>query len=73
MHGASNVAQRFSDALLNLFRQDMDAEEAKYMERSPALSQWIAARDHISVPGKILSQNQKQPPTMFATNDDFGM
>ena len=38
-HGASNLAQRFSDALLHLFRHDMDAAEAAYGDE-----RWARAR-----------------------------
>ena len=45
-HGASNIAQRFSDALLHLFREDMDAADAPFFDQpSPAMSEWLAARE----------------------------
>ena len=44
MHGASNVAQRFSDALLHLFRLDMDAAD-DLAPRTEAEWRWHAARE----------------------------
>ena len=35
-HGASNIAQRFSDALLDLFREDMDTAEYPFIAAAPA-------------------------------------
>ena len=45
-HGASNVAQRFSEALLSIFRRRMDAGEESHMRRglSPQLDSWLEAR-----------------------------
>ena len=41
-HGASNIAQRFSDALLHLFREDMDAAEAPIFDGADAkLTSWM--------------------------------
>ena len=41
-HGASNLAQRFSNALLDLFRQEMDAAEADAFESASPESLWRA-------------------------------
>ena len=44
-HGASNIAQRFSDALLHLFREDMDAVEAPVFDQADSkLTQWMEER-----------------------------
>ena len=44
-HGASNLAQRFSEALLLLFRADMDAADAPFLRHaSPKLRRWQALR-----------------------------
>ena len=44
-HGASNITQRWSDALLHLFRCDMDAADASSLESpSPLMQQWRGAR-----------------------------
>ena len=44
-HGASNIAQRFSDAILDMFREDMDEAEADAgAERSAAEDQWMRRR-----------------------------
>ena len=48
-HGASNLAQRFSEALLHLFRLDMDAAEEPFFESpAPALRQWLLARRKVA-------------------------
>ena len=45
MHGASNVAQRFSDALLSLFRSDMDAADLSlHTPSTPAYQRWLLSR-----------------------------
>ena len=45
-HGASNIAQRFSDALLYLFREDMDAADAPFFEApTPQMRAWLDARE----------------------------
>ena len=45
-HGASNIAQRFSDALLYLFREDMDAADAPFFDApSPQMQAWLDARE----------------------------
>ena len=45
-HGASNIAQRFSEALLAMFREDMDAADEPFMRRglSDPLDRWLDAR-----------------------------
>ena len=44
-HGASNIAQRFSEALLSMFREDMDREELPFFEQpSTALQHWLTSR-----------------------------
>ena len=44
-HGASNIAQRFSDALLDLFRETMDAAEFPYVaEAQGAERKWLKQR-----------------------------
>ena len=45
-HGASNLAQRFSDAILTMFREDMDAEEAvaNAADLRPSMDRWRRAR-----------------------------
>ena len=44
-HGASNIAQRFSDALLHLYREDMDAADAEARgTASPAELSWLQVR-----------------------------
>ena len=45
-HGASNIAQRFSEALLAMFREDLDAEDAAFLRDglNPRLDAWLAAR-----------------------------
>ena len=50
-HGASNIAQRFSDAVLALFRQDLDAEEQELVFDQPMseeLEQWVRARREVA-------------------------
>ena len=47
MHGASNIAQRFSDAILHLFREDMDDSERTHPLTSPTAPTWLAARGAI--------------------------
>ena len=48
-HGASNIAQRFSEALLNMFREDMDREELPFFEQpSAALQRWLTSRLEVS-------------------------
>eukprot|EP00965_Chrysotila_dentata_P111170 3674487-Pleurochrysis_carterae.AAC.1 len=44
-HPASNIAQRFSDAILHLSRQDMDAADAPFLaaDTSPEYLEWRAA------------------------------
>eukprot|EP00965_Chrysotila_dentata_P068479 2263896-Pleurochrysis_carterae.AAC.1 len=48
-HPASNTAQRFSDAILHMFREDMDAAEASFLasDRSAAYLSWRASRARI--------------------------
>ena len=48
-HPASNIAQRFSESLLHLFRQDMDAAEDEAManDPNPALRLWRAERAQV--------------------------
>ena len=44
-HGASNIAQRFSDALLDLFREDMDLLDFPFISSSRgAERQWLEQR-----------------------------
>ena len=43
-HGASNIAQRFSDAVLGLFREDMDAADAGHFDASAGMATWLAER-----------------------------
>ena len=45
-HGASNIAQRFSDALLDLFREDMDSadEDARRGGEAPEELAWLETR-----------------------------
>ena len=51
-HGASNLAQRFSEALLHLFRTDMDAADAASFDNhgdpNSAMSRWLAARQKVA-------------------------
>ena len=48
-HGASNLAQRFSEALLHLFRLDMDAAEGPFFDGpTPAMRQWLLARRKVA-------------------------
>ena len=47
-HPASKIAQRFSDALLFLFRQDMDQEEAQAIDLNPRLSEWMRTRARVA-------------------------
>ena len=51
-HGASNIAQRFSDALLAIFRDNMDEAEAATGDSSPALREWLATRRSVLEPGE---------------------
>ena len=44
-HGASNVAQRFSESILHMFREDMDSIEAtQTVEDTPKMRQWRQTR-----------------------------
>ena len=44
-HGASNIAQRFSDSLLDLFREDMDAAEAPVVAAAQGTERaWLERR-----------------------------
>ena len=44
-HGASNIAQRLSDAIMIMYYEDMDAaEEAEGWARSPAERAWVEGR-----------------------------
>ena len=47
-HGASNLAQRFSDAMLHMFREDMDAAEAEAAKDPSAYNvherEWLELR-----------------------------
>ena len=44
-HGASNIAQRFSDALLDLFREDMDTAEYPFIAAAQgAERKWLEQR-----------------------------
>ena len=44
-HGASNIAQRFSDALLDLFREQMDEADAEARSTAPPAEQeWLQSR-----------------------------
>ena len=44
-HGASNIAQRFSDAILHLFREDMDRVEVPFFDQpSAGLEAWMTER-----------------------------
>ena len=48
-HGASNLAQRFSEALLHLFRLDMDVAEAAFFDApDPAMNHWLGARRKVA-------------------------
>ena len=49
-HGASNIAQRFSDALLNLFRIDMDTADADTLRYglSGPMDEWLSAREAVA-------------------------
>ena len=44
MHGASNVAQRFSDAILHILRQELDASETATFAKMDKNNAWHAAR-----------------------------
>ena len=48
-HPASNIAQRFSEALLHLFRTDMDKVEDAIMEADPrpSMEQWRRERQEV--------------------------
>ena len=44
-HPASNIAQRFSDAILSLFREDMDSAEASHFsDGSSGMATWLTER-----------------------------
>ena len=50
---SSNIAQRFSEALLHLLREDMDAAEASVApDVRPSAERWRAARSAIRMTGK---------------------
>ena len=50
---SSNIAQRFSEALLHLLREDMDAAEASMApDMRPSAERWRAARSAIRMTGK---------------------
>ena len=48
-HGASNIAQRFANALLDMFRDDMDEADAEVRARgvSEAEATWLTQRQHV--------------------------
>lgn len=43
-HPASKIAQRFSDALLHLFREDMDGAELRDPDTNPNYHEWVRRR-----------------------------
>ena len=49
-HPASNIAQRFSDALVEMFRQDMDAADAPFLaaDQRPSHVAWRQARAKVA-------------------------
>lgn len=48
-HGASNIAQRFSEALLSMFREDMDREDLPFFNHpSSELRQWLNTRQAVA-------------------------
>jgi len=60
-HGASNIAQRFSDALLAIFRDGMDeAEQAAAGSPSPPMRGWLATRRTVLEPGEAPTHHTRR-------------
>ena len=69
-HGASNIAQRFSDALLAIFRDGMDeAEQAAAGNPSPPMRGWLATRRTVLEPGEAPTHHTRR---WRAPNDTAG-
>ena len=70
-HGASNVAQRFSDAILHLFREDFDALEARQpMPNSAAQRYWKQSRlaaYHRRLKAEAAPQGRAMPTSTWAS------
>ena len=71
-HGASNIAQRFSDALLAMFREDMDDEEAEAnaADTRPSMERWRRVRQQAQessgepcVPNRQWAASETRAPT----------
>jgi len=78
-HGASNIAQRFSEALLAMFRQDMDQNDAEFNKRglSPELDQWLdararVARELVARPDHLTRENPVHPTHATFPREHFG-
>ena len=69
-HPASKIAQRFSDALLVLFRADMDAAEAASPDPNPALPNWLAARKAVALSSGQTETHESRLYSVVMYSDD---
>ena len=73
---SSNVAQRFSEALLFLLREDMDALEAQQpLDMRPSAQQWREARSKISsrLGSRLSDQSRLYFVHMYTDDPIFGV
>ena len=74
-HGASNIAQRFSDALLHLFREDMDRIDAPFLpdrwRQARASAQRTSASKCFSKDGVEICPEYRLYTAYMYTDDNF--
>ena len=71
-HPASNVAQRFSDAILHLYRIDMDAADAPHLaaDQRPAHIEWRAARAKVAANANVPASGEQRLYFCLCFTDD---
>eukprot|EP00965_Chrysotila_dentata_P140087 4631237-Pleurochrysis_carterae.AAC.1 len=67
-HPASNIAQRFSDALLGMFREDMDKADAPFLaaDTSPAYLKWRERRREYQTLRRAERRHRQSAPLLRA-------
>ena len=71
-HGASNLAQRFSEALLAMFRADLDKAEAPHLRRglSSEMDRWLQSRDEVPCEPPCERHEQRRLYSVHMYTDD---
>ena len=68
-HGASNIAQRFSNALLDLYRDDLDdAEAVAQQDASPELRAWLDEREAVQQASGVPCHETRRFEDLSSTN-----